>query len=89
MTTTNQHKQGKSKPYNKGFKNGAEYAWVEYKQMIHYIIKELYTQVSTVGFEKDIESTVHLILDYVETAKDKNLELQWSPIVLHEKGNRI
>lgn len=41
MTTT-QHKQGKSKPYNKGYVAGAEYAFTEYQMLFLYYLRMLY-----------------------------------------------
>lgn len=52
MTTT-QHKQGKSKPYNKGYVAGAEYAFTEYQMLFLYYLRVLYSEVEYIEDQQD------------------------------------
>jgi hypothetical protein len=58
-TTSNQHKQTKTKPYTKGFNAGAMYAFSEYKVLFAWYIRELHTASSMDGASDEVLSHIN------------------------------
>jgi hypothetical protein len=80
-TTTAQHKQGKSKPYNKGFNAGAEYAFSEHNTLTIYLLQQLWHTC-----ERDDASDAILI--HINALQDKLGALTFPPFLGEAPDNR-
>lgn len=80
-TTSDQHKQGKSKPYNKGFNAGAEYAFGEHNTLTIYFLQQLW-------HECERENASDAVLIRINALQDKIGALTFPPFLGEAPDNR-